>query len=143
MCTVSAADRVLSGVVHIYLCDDAPDDLHEDYRETTFHAVTLRKELVQRISSKCPFVPVIRVGKSPERTMPEQNPKACNLNSCLKSIYGEGDAALLPDTEVVALLDADQAAQDKFLTTLLPWLDAGDDVALVQSPQVVTDTVAT
>lgn len=64
----------------------------------------------------------------------ESNPKSANLNSCLKKIYGEN--ATPPDMEVVAVFDADQAAHSNFFTSTLPWMDAGDDVAVVQSPQV-------
>ena len=38
--------------------------------------------------------------------------------------------------QVIAVFDADQAAHGYFFTKVLPWMDAGDDVAVVQSPQV-------
>ena len=37
----------------------------------------------------------------------------------------------------MAVFDADQAAHNFFFTSVLPWMDAGEDVAVVQSPQVV------
>ena len=77
-------------------------------------------------------IPVIRVTRV--KAKGETNPKSANLNNCLKQIYGD---AIPPDSEVVAVFDADQAAHSNFFTATLPWMDAGDDVALVQSPQVV------
>ena len=41
-----------------------------------------------------------------------------------------------PYLQVVAVFDADQAAHNFFFTSVLPWMDAGEDVAVVQSPQV-------
>ena len=44
--------------------------------------------------------------------------------------------ASLSCLQVVAVFDADQAAHNFFFTSVLPWMDAGEDVAVVQSPQV-------
>lgn len=117
--------------VHIYLCDDAPKDHKEDFKGESFLAVTLRQQLAEQLY-KIHGIPVIRVDRDKGKN--ESNPKSANLNSCLKKIYGEN--ATPPEMEVVAVFDADQAAHSNFFTSTLPWMDAGDDVAVVQSPQV-------
>ena len=117
--------------VHIYLCDDAPKDHKEDFKGESFLAVTLRQQLTEQLY-KIHGIPVIRVDRDKGKN--ESNPKSANLNSCLKKIYGEN--ATPPAMEVVAVFDADQAAHSHFFTSTLPWMDAGDDVAVVQSPQV-------
>lgn len=134
-CAIKAAkiamDRGQANAVHIYLCDDAPKDHKEDYHGESFLAVTLRQELIDQLY-KIHGIPVIRVTR--EKGKGEANPKSANLNSCLRKIYG--DDAAPPQMEVVAVFDADQAAHSHFFTSTLPWMDAGDDVAVVQSPQV-------
>ena len=117
--------------MHIYLCDDAPADHKEDYNGESFLAVNLRQELIDQLY-KIHGIPVIRVRR--DKGKGEANPKSANLNSCLRKIYG--DDAAPPEMEVVAVFDADQAAHSHFFTSTLPWMDAGDDVAVVQSPQV-------
>ena len=117
--------------MHIYLCDDAPKDHKEDFKGESFLAVTLRQQLAEQLY-KIHGIPVIRVDRDKGKN--ESNPKSANLNSCLKKIYGEN--ATPPEMEVVAVFDADQAAHSNFFTSTLPWMDAGDDVAVVQSPQV-------
>ena len=119
--------------MHIYLCDDAPKDHKEDFKGESYLAVTLRQQLAEQLY-KIHGIPVIRVDRDKGKN--ESNPKSANLNSCLKKIYGEN--ATPPEMEVVAVFDADQAAHSNFFTSTLPWMDAGDDVAVVQSPQVVT-----
>lgn len=117
--------------VHIYLCDDAPKDHKEEFKGESYLAVTLRQQLAEQLY-KIHGIPVIRVDRDKGKN--ESNPKSANLNSCLKKIYGEN--ATPPEMEVVAVFDADQAAHSNFFTSTLPWMDAGDDVAVVQSPQV-------
>lgn len=117
--------------MHIYLCDDAPKDHKEDFKGESFLAITLRQQLAEQLY-KIHGIPVIRVDRDKGKN--ESNPKSANLNSCLKKIYGEN--ATPPEMEVVAVFDADQAAHSNFFTSTLPWMDAGDDVAVVQSPQV-------
>lgn len=117
--------------VHIYLCDDAPADHKEDYQGESYLAVTLHQELIDQLY-KIHGIPVIRVRR--DKGKGEANPKSANLNSCLRKIYGDDVAP--PEMEVVAVFDADQAAHSHFFTSTLPWMDAGDDVAVVQSPQV-------
>lgn len=134
-CAIKAAkiamDRGQANAVHIYLCDDAPEDHKEEYNGESFLAVTLRQELIDQLY-KIHGIPVIRVRR--DKGKGEANPKSANLNSCLRKIYG--DDAAPPEMEVVAVFDADQAAHSHFFTSTLPWMDAGDDVAVVQSPQV-------
>ena len=117
--------------MHIYLCDDAPPNHKEDFEGKSYLTVALRQAVVNELY-RIHGVPVIRVRR--DRGQGEANPKSANLNSCLRQIYG--DDAILPEMEVVAVLDADQAAHSHFFTSTLPWMDAGDDVAVVQSPQV-------
>lgn len=117
--------------MHIYLCDDAPKDHKEVHKGESFLASDLRQKLTEQLY-KIHGIPVIRVGRDKGKN--ESNPKSANLNSCLKKIYGEN--ATPPEMEVVAVFDADQAAHSNFFTATLPWMDAGDDVAVVQSPQV-------
>lgn len=117
--------------VHIYLCDDSPKDYKESYNGQTFSTVALRQQMIDALY-QVHGIPVIRVTRVKGKG--ETNPKSANLNNCLKQIYGD---AIPPDSEVVAVFDADQAAHSHFFTATLPWMDAGDDVALVQSPQVL------
>lgn len=117
--------------MHIYLCDDAPKDHREMHKGESFLAVDLRQKLTEQLY-KIHGIPVIRVDRDKGKN--ESNPKSANLNSCLKKIYGETSTP--PEMEVVAVFDADQAAHSNFFTATLPWMDAGDDVAVVQSPQV-------
>ena len=116
--------------VHIYLCDDAPPDHKEEYKGTKLSVAALRQELVDKLYDTHD-IPVIRVTRKKEKSA---NPKSDNLNNCLKQIYGEGQVP--PESEVIAVFDADQAAHSHFFTATLPWMDSGDDVGLVQSPQV-------
>ena len=116
--------------VHIYLCDDSPKDYKESYNGQTFATVALRQQMIDALY-QVHGIPVIRVTRVKGKG--ETNPKSANLNNCLKQIYGE---AIPPESEVVGVFDADQAAHSHFFTSTLPWMDAGDDVALVQSPQV-------
>ena len=116
--------------VHIYLCDDAPPDHKEEYKGQKLSAAALRQELVDKLYDTHD-IPVIRVTRKKEKSA---NPKSDNLNNCLKQIYGEGQVP--PESEVIAVFDADQAAHSHFFTATLPWMDSGDDVGLVQSPQV-------
>ena len=117
--------------VHIYLCDDSPKDYKERYNGQTFMTVALRQQMIDALY-QVHGIPVIRVTRVKGKG--ETNPKSANLNNCLKQIYGN---AIPPESEVVAVFDADQAAHSHFFTATLPWMDAGDDVALVQSPQVI------
>ncbi len=121
---------MLHCAVHIYLCDDSPKDYKERYNGQTFATVALRQQMIDALY-QVHGIPVIRVTRVKGKG--ETNPKSANLNNCLKQIYGE---AIPPESEVVAVFDADQAAHSHFFTSTLPWMDAGDDVALVQSPQV-------
>ena len=116
--------------MHIYLCDDSPKDYKESYNGQTFATVALRQQMIDALY-QVHGIPVIRVTRVKGKG--ETNPKSANLNNCLKQIYGE---AIPPESEVVGVFDADQAAHSHFFTSTLPWMDAGDDVALVQSPQV-------
>ena len=119
-----------NAAVHIYLCDDSPKDFKERYNGQTFLTVALRQQMIDALY-QVHGVPVIRVTRVKGKG--ETNPKSANLNNCLKQIYGD---AIPPTSEVVGVFDADQAAHSHFFTSTLPWMDAGDDVALVQSPQV-------
>ncbi|KAL3145110.1 hypothetical protein ABBQ38_001719 [Trebouxia sp. C0009 RCD-2024] len=134
-CAIKAAQEAMkkgqANAVHIYLCDDAPKDHKEVHKGESFLASDLRQKLTEQLY-KIHGIPVIRVGRDKGKN--ESNPKSANLNSCLKKIYGEN--ATPPEMEVVAVFDADQAAHSNFFTATLPWMDAGDDVAVVQSPQV-------
>lgn len=122
---------LVCSAVHIYLCDDSPKDFKEHYNGQTFLTVALRQQMIDALF-QVHGVPVIRVTRVKGKG--ETNPKSANLNNCLKQIYGD---AIPPTSEVVGVFDADQAAHSHFFTATLPWMDAGDDVALVQSPQVV------
>lgn len=51
----------------------------------------------------------------------------------MAGIYG---TAAPGPRDVVAVFDADQAADFDFFKKMLPWMDAAAHVALVQSPQV-------
>ncbi len=126
----STCNHLLCCAVHIYLCDDSPKDYKERYNGQTFATVALRQQMIDALY-QVHGIPVIRVTRVKGKG--ETNPKSANLNNCLKQIYGD---AIPPESEVVAVFDADQAAHSHFFTSTLPWMDAGDDVALVQSPQV-------
>ena len=129
-CLFAIQDSILRCAVHIYLCDDSPKDYKEQYNGQTFATVALRQQMIDALY-QVHGIPVIRVTRVKGKG--ETNPKSANLNNCLKQIYGD---AIPPESEVVAVFDADQAAHSNFFTSTLPWMDAGDDVALVQSPQV-------
>ena len=64
----------------------------------------------------------------------EMNGKSANLNNCMRQIYPDGRP--IPPTEVVCVFDADQVANPDFFLRMLWKFDAGDDVAMVLSPQV-------
>ena len=95
-----------------------------------FATVALRQQMIDALF-QVHGIPVIRVTRVKGKG--ETNPKSANLNNTLRQIYGD---SIPPESEVVAVFDADQAAHSHFFTSTLPWMDAGDDVALVQSPQV-------
>jgi endoglucanase len=69
------------------------------------------------------------------------NGKSENLNHCLKLIYpedrGEDEVPNIPLTEVMCLFDADQSCSRMFFTTLMPYIDSGDNVAVALSPQLM------
>ena len=90
--------------VHIYLCDDSPKDYKEQYNGQTFMTVALRQQMIDALY-QVHGIPVIRVTRVKGKG--ETNPKSANLNNCLKQIYGD---AIPPESEVVAVFDADQAA---------------------------------
>jgi cellulose synthase/poly-beta-1,6-N-acetylglucosamine synthase-like glycosyltransferase len=133
-CAIEAAKVAMSkgmaNAVHIYLCDDAPQGWAETYNGQKFSTVALRQQMIDALYNDH-GIPVIRVTRNKGKG--ETNPKSSNLNNCLKQIYGD---AMPPASEVVAVFDADQAAHNFFFTSVLPWMDAGEDVAVVQSPQV-------
>lgn len=104
----------------------------EEFKGKKMLSVALRQEMIDKLYD-VHAIPVIRVTRKKEGG--SANPKSDNLNNCLIQIYGQG--ATPPEHEVVAVFDADQAAHSHFFTSILPWMDAGDDVALVQSPQVM------
>ena len=118
--------------VHIYLCDDGPPTHMEEFKGKKILSVALRQEMIDKLYD-VHAIPVIRVTRKKEGG--SANPKSDNLNNCLQQIYGKG--ATPPEHEVIAVFDADQAAHSHFFTSTLPWMDAGDDVGLVQSPQVM------
>ncbi len=64
----------------------------------------------------------------------EMNGKSANLNNAMRQIYPDGRP--IPPTEVVCVFDADQVANPDFFLRMLWKFDAGDDVAMVLSPQV-------
>ena len=117
--------------VHIYLCDDGPPTEMEEFKGKKMLTAALRQEMIDKLYD-VHGIPVIRVTRKKEGG--SANPKSDNLNNCLQQIYGKG--ATPPEHEVIAVFDADQAAHSHFFTSTLPWMDAGDDVGLVQSPQV-------
>lgn len=68
------------------------------------------------------------------RASGEMNGKSANLNNCAKQIYPEGQP--IPPNEIICVFDADQVANPDFFLKMLYKFDAGDDVAMVLSPQV-------
>ena len=65
----------------------------------------------------------------------EMNGKSGNLNNCLQQLYP--DEYDIPLNEVACVFDADQTALKEFFVKTLPLFDAGDDVGMVLSPQVI------
>jgi len=68
------------------------------------------------------------------RASGEMNGKSANLNNCAKQIYPEGQP--IPPNEIICVFDADQVANPDFFLKMLYKFDAGEDVAMVLSPQV-------
>ena len=69
------------------------------------------------------------------------NGKSENLNHTLKLIYpedrGDDEVPNIPLTEVMCLFDADQSCSKTFFTSLMPFIDSGDNVAVALSPQLM------
>lgn len=63
----------------------------------------------------------------------ELNGKAANLNHALSLIYPSGSE--VPDTDAIAVFDADQVAAPDFFTRALPPLASSPSIALVLTPQ--------
>ena len=63
----------------------------------------------------------------------ELNGKAANLNHALYLIYPAGSE--VPDTDAIAVFDADQVASPDFFKRALPPLASSPSVALVLTPQ--------
>jgi cellulose synthase/poly-beta-1,6-N-acetylglucosamine synthase-like glycosyltransferase len=72
------------------------------------------------------------------RASGEMNGKSANLNNCARQIYPDGQP--IPPNEVICVFDADQVANPDFFLKMLYKLDAGDDVAMVLSPQSFYNT---
>jgi cellulose synthase/poly-beta-1,6-N-acetylglucosamine synthase-like glycosyltransferase len=72
------------------------------------------------------------------RASGEMNGKSANLNNCMRHLYPDGKP--VPPNEIVAVFDADQVANPDFFLKTLYKLDAGDDVAMVLSPQAFYNT---
>lgn len=64
----------------------------------------------------------------------EVNGKSGNLNNCLRQLYPED--YYIPQTELIAVFDADQMANKDFFIKTVPYFDAGSDVGMIVSPQV-------
>jgi cellulose synthase/poly-beta-1,6-N-acetylglucosamine synthase-like glycosyltransferase len=127
--TVLAARRALlpqGCKLTIYLCDDGKK-------------VDKRKFVESLASTPGPSVIYVTGRKrSAGRTL---NGKSENLNHCLKLIYpedrGEDEIPNIPLTEVMCLFDADQSCSRTFFTSLMPFIDSGDNVAVALSPQLM------
>ncbi|KAK9837911.1 hypothetical protein WJX74_007544 [Apatococcus lobatus] len=72
------------------------------------------------------------------RKQGEVNGKSGNLNNCLKQLYPED--YYIPQTELVAVFDADQMANKDFFIKTVPYFDAGSDVGMIVSPQAFHNT---
>ena len=72
------------------------------------------------------------------RASGEMNGKSANLNNCAKQIYPEGQP--IPPNEIICVFDADQVANPDFFLKMLYKFDAGEDVAMVLSPQSFYNT---
>ena len=68
------------------------------------------------------------------RASGEMNGKSANLNNCARQIYPDGQP--IPPNEIICVFDADQVANPDFFLKMLYKFEAGDDVAMVLSPQV-------
>ena len=72
------------------------------------------------------------------RASGEMNGKSANLNNCARQIYPDGQP--IPPNEIICVFDADQVANPDFFLKMLYKFDAGDDVAMVLSPQSFYNT---
>ena len=107
--------------VTVYLCDDGKD----------------RKKRNWCLQGEGRSYGIVYVSGR-KRETGEMNGKSANLNNCMKMIYPE--AKPIPPNEIVCVFDADQVANSDFFLKTLYKLDAGDDVAMVLSPQAFYNT---
>jgi cellulose synthase/poly-beta-1,6-N-acetylglucosamine synthase-like glycosyltransferase len=127
--TVLAACRAAvppSCEMTIYLCDDGRKDDKRRFCEALAASAGPR---------------IVYVAGRPRCHGRTLNGKSENLNHCLKLIYAaerdEGERANISLTEVMCLFDADQSCSREFFTSMLPYLDSGDNVAVALSPQLM------
>ena len=104
----------------VYLCDDGRDKLKRDW--------------IRSLGDPSQFVYV----SGRERKKGEMNGKSANLNNCARQIYPDGQP--IPPNEIICVFDADQVANPDFFLKMLYKFDAGDDVAMVLSPQSFYNT---
>ena len=105
----------------VYLCDDGSDPDKRDF---------VRQ-----------FDDVVYVTGRPRDTS-GSNGKSDNLNHALKMIYpvrpnGRPGRANVAVTELVCIFDADQTCSAEFFEVTLRYMDSGDDVGAVLSPQIM------
>jgi cellulose synthase/poly-beta-1,6-N-acetylglucosamine synthase-like glycosyltransferase len=127
--TVLAARRAIvppGCTMTIYLCDDGKR--------------AEKRQMVDEIS-KTPGPPIVYVTGRKRTAGRTLNGKSENLNHCLKLIYpedrGDDEVPNILLTELMCLFDADQSCSRTFFTSLLPYIDSGDNVACALSPQLM------
>jgi cellulose synthase/poly-beta-1,6-N-acetylglucosamine synthase-like glycosyltransferase len=110
----------------IYLCDDGKKSNKQKFCDSLADTAGPR---------------VIYVTGRPKNGGKTLNGKSENLNHTLKMIYpadrGEDEVPNIPLAEVMCLFDADQSCSKTFFTSLMPYIDSGDDVAVALSPQLM------
>jgi len=142
------AERPVGTRVVIYLCDDGGDvkkkawiDGMEDPNviyvtgvRPRWHRPACAGEVGAR-HTKC-------AGR--DKTKKSMNGKSDNLNNCLRLIYPDTrdpddptKRMVIPLEEVMLLFDADQTCSTSAITTLLRYIDSGDDVGVALSPQLM------
>ena len=84
---------------------------------------------------------VVYITGRPKGGKKTKNGKSENLNHCLHLIFpADRKADEIPNialSEVMCLFDADQSCSKDIFTTMMPYLDSGDNVAVALSPQLM------
>lgn len=85
--------------------------------------------------------PMTKPNGEPLTRNAEANGKSENINNGLKNyIYKDLKPEDIPLNEITCIMDADQVACRAFFMRMLPLYDAGDNIAMVFSPQCFYNT---